>query len=321
MVRRLALWALLSLAVVLGAGSAAAADRFHAGEAAAGPALPMPAPVAGMLRLAAGLQRGLNARIAQTLRQVGGGQAPGAWLAMIGLSFLFGVLHAVGPGHGKTVVAAYLLAERRRWQDGMVVGALISLLQGLSAILLVGVLGLALDLAHLDILNQSGRVQVVSYGLIAGLGAVMLVRAWRGQGCAHGHGIGHHHHDHHHEHHPGHHHGHHHGHRRSTGRLGTLALVAAAGLTPCASAIIVMLFALANGVFLVGSEAALAMSAGMALTVSAIGLMTIAARRLIERLAPEGPASARLERALGIGGALLVTGFAGLLFVGALAGL
>jgi ABC-type nickel/cobalt efflux system permease component RcnA len=96
------------------------------------------------------------------------------------------------------------------------------------------------------------------------------------------------------------------------------ALVVAAGLTPCASAIIVLLFALANGVYLVGIGAALAMSAGMALTVSAVGVTSVLGRRLAERLFAGAAAwASRLERALAIAGPLLIVGSSALLLLGA----
>jgi nickel/cobalt exporter len=128
----------------------------------------------------------------------------------------------------------------------------------------------------------------------------MLVQALRGV-------------EHHHHHHgPGEHH-HHHG----TG--GTL-MALAAGLTPCASAVIVMLFALANDAFMIGAEVALAMSVGMGITVAAVGVLSIAARDLAERLAAAGGARALLvERSLNMLGAGLVLTVAGALFLGALA--
>jgi ABC-type nickel/cobalt efflux system permease component RcnA len=97
-----------------------------------------------------------------------------------------------------------------------------------------------------------------------------------------------------------------------------LALAFAAGLTPCASAIIVMLFALANHAFVIGIESAMAMSVGMAMTVSAIGIASIFARQLLQRaVAGSSRGSLVLERGLNLGGSLLLVVCAGLLFLGA----
>ncbi len=97
-----------------------------------------------------------------------------------------------------------------------------------------------------------------------------------------------------------------------------IGLALAAGLVPCASAIIVMLFALANHAFMIGVEAALAMSLGMAITVSAIGLASVFARRLIERgMTITSRGSVALERGLNLGGSLFLVLFASLLLLGA----
>ena len=95
-------------------------------------------------------------------------------------------------------------------------------------------------------------------------------------------------------------------------------LTLAAGVAPCASAIIIMLFALANGAMLVGTIAVLSLSLGMGLTVSAIGVLSILARGLMKRFAGgETATGERLERTLAIGGSILVMAFAGALMLGA----
>ena len=97
-----------------------------------------------------------------------------------------------------------------------------------------------------------------------------------------------------------------------------IGLAVAAGLVPCASAIILMLFALANRAFVIGIEAALAMSLGMAITVSSIGLASIFARQLMERVvAANSRGGVALERGLNLGGSLLLVLFASLLLLGA----
>ena len=79
-----------------------------------------------------------------------------------------------------------------------------------------------------------------------------------------------------------------------------------------------LLFALANGVFWLGALAALALAAGMGVTVAALGVLSVLLRSTVERLFG-GASSARLERGLDIGGSTLLVVFAGLLFLGSLA--
>lgn len=89
-----------------------------------------------------------------------------------------------------------------------------------------------------------------------------------------------------------------------------------AGLTPCASAIIVMLFALALQAFAVGVVAVLVMAVGMALTVSTIGIGTIYARRLVVSVFADRPGAELVEKLLTLGGALALTAFAALMLFG-----
>ncbi len=91
-----------------------------------------------------------------------------------------------------------------------------------------------------------------------------------------------------------------------------------AGIAPCASAIIIMLFALANDAILIGAVAVLALSLGMGLTVSMIGVLSIVARKFMRRFATgSSDRGERLERVLAIAGAIAVIGFSGLLALGA----
>jgi ABC-type nickel/cobalt efflux system permease component RcnA len=226
-----------------------------------------------------------------------------ALLLILSLSFLYGVLHAAGPGHGKAVVASYFIANKAHWTSSIVMGGLISLVQGISAIAIVGVLGLVLRWAQFEILDQTTVIEFVSYGLIALIGVVMLWRALRHSGHFH--------------HHHAHDAGNAHGHGALACRKLDVRLVLVAGSVPCASAIIMMLFALANDVITVGIVAVLVMSLGMGMTVSALGILAIAARDLASRLFGGGAGGARLERVLTVLGARMIVTVAGLLMIGA----
>jgi ABC-type nickel/cobalt efflux system permease component RcnA len=240
------------------------------------------------------VQRRLNQTVSRQMRAIAETGSPVALLTVTAVAFAYGVLHAAGPGHGKMVVSSFFLARRARPGRGILIGGLISLLQVLSSIAIVAVLALALDLGGFDIVNRSTWVELVSYGLIVLLGLYMVVEVATGR------------HGHHDE------HGHRHGDRAGTG------LIIAAGLTPCASAIILMLFALANGVFLVGVGAALVMAVGMGITVSVAGLAAIAARSaVVGSLRSRPRAAAWIGRALAVTGASLLTVVGSLFFMSA----
>ena len=271
----------------------------------------------------------LNERISHQFKSVRDTGSSTAFFTILALAFFYGVLHAAGPGHGKSIVAAYFVANEARWTSGVVMGGVISLLQGLTAIIVVFLLSLVLKTSQMAVENNGAMVEFISYGLVVLIGVVLFYRAVTGKGHSHSHGpFGHDHHAHDHEHRTcGHDHSHdHHDHAHHThdhhARPGVLSfrrvLTLAAGVAPCASAIIIMLFALANGAMLVGTIAVLSLSLGMGLTVSAIGVLSILARGLMRRFAGGETASGeRLERALAIGGSVLVVAFAGSLMLGA----
>lgn len=286
------------------------------------PQLAMPLPlqrvVAGLLRLQAELHRELSLLV----RALQGEEAGRAFLALMGVAFLYGVLHAAGPGHGKAVIAAYLVASRARLRRGVLLAFLSAAAQGVTAIVLVGGLGLLFGLQA-----SSLRLEQASYLVIAGIGAWLLLRqlSGRGSACGHDHGPGR-------DHGPGHHdhdhHGHHHHGAACTAspppprieegpwwRL--LPMAGAIGLRPCLGAVLVLLFAVGQGVFPAGVAAVVAMSAGTAITVATLALLTVVAREGALKLAGgSGRAGGLLARGFGVLGALLLLFLGLVLFLG-----
>lgn len=287
-----------------------------------------------MLRSLAHQQLLLNERISHQFKAVRDTGSGTAFFTILALAFLYGVLHAAGPGHGKSIVAAYFVSNEARWTSGVVMGGVISLMQGVTAIVVVFLLSLVFRTSQMAVENNGAMVEFISYGLVVLIGLVLFYRAVTGKGHNHHHGpmsFGHDHHNHHacdhdhghHDHaHHDHDHGHDHGHAHRPAPAGGLSfrrvLTLAAGVAPCASAIIIMLFALANGALMVGTIAVLSLSLGMGLTVSAIGVLSILARGMMKRFAGgETAAGERLERILAICGAVLVVVFSGTLMLGA----
>jgi ABC-type nickel/cobalt efflux system permease component RcnA len=244
-------------------------------------------PGQSLFTVIAPIQRKLNQTLARELREIRQTGSPAA-LATVGLvAFVYGVLHAAGPGHGKLVVSAYFVSGAARPLAGFLVGALVSGLQVVSALGLVSVLAFGLGERGLGVMNRAVTLEVASYALIVAIGLVMLVRALSG----------------------------HHAHAEAgpDGRRTGGGLVIAAGLTPCASAIILLLFALANGVFLVGIVASAVMALGMTITVSLVGVLTIVGRRTLLGLARRRPrALTYLSRGLAVAGSALITGIGAL---------
>ena len=101
------------------------------------------------------------------------GRGGAAW-ALAGLSFAYGVFHALGPGHGKAVISSYVLANRQTARNGALLALLSSLIQALVAIALVAVLALVFD-ATAAVMNQATRwLELASYALVTLLGVWLV---------------------------------------------------------------------------------------------------------------------------------------------------
>ena len=261
-----------------------------------------------------------------------------AW-ALMGISFLYGVFHAAGPGHGKAVISSYLVANNEAWKRGVALSFASAVLQALTAIAIVGIAAALLGATAKTMGSAVRVIEIVSYAFIALIGARLL---WvKGRALiallrphpAHAHDHGHHHgHDHAHHHHDHHHHEHDHDDASAWGHAHApepselkgsdwwkrgLAAIVAVGLRPCSGAIIVLVFALAQGLFLTGVAATFVMGLGTAITVAVIATLAVGARGLVARYASAKPGAGMIAlRALETGAAAVVLPFGLLLLSG-----
>ena len=235
-----------------------------------------------------------------------------AW-SLVFLSFLYGVFHAAGPGHGKAVISAYLLADEKLLRRGVVLAFVSAFLQAISAIALVTVAVLIFSAAGRTARSMVGYLESASYALILAVGLYMLWSALRG---GHSHAHDHSGHDHHgHEHHG---HEHHdncgHAHMPEPHQLGenwslkkAASIAFAVGIRPCSGAVLVLLFANTLGLYAAGIGATFAMSLGTAITVSTIAIMTVLSKNLATSfLGPDGVWAGRIYRGLAVTGALAI---------------
>ena len=216
-----------------------------------------------------------------------------AFWVLGGLSFLYGVFHAAGPGHGKVVISSYMLANERQLRQGIVLSGISALMQGAVAIGFVLVLAGVLNLTSTALGEAAHWVGVVSYGLVALLGLWLVLRKVFGWGHHHHVHHGHdHHHDHHgHEHHHGHDHAAHEHMHHAVGPADVkgdwreqLGVVLAVGLRPCSGALVVLVFALSQGLLAAGIVSVLLMSLGTAITVAALASLAVLAKGLAGRI-------------------------------------
>jgi len=209
-------------------------------------------------------------------------RTPGFVAVALLLAVVLGAAHAVAPGHGKTVMAAYLVGLRGTLRQAATIGATVTLTHTAGVLLLGLVLSTTRAVASERIYPWLG---LGSGLLLAAVGLGLLVRARPG----------HHTHPHPHAHgHTGHHHG------RPLGRGGLVALGLAGGLVPSPSAVVVLLGGTALGRAWLGVALVLAYGVGMAATLTGVGLLLAHLRTRMDRRLhlPAGSLLARLGRLL-----------------------
>jgi len=221
--------------------------------------------------------------------------SPGFGLLALALAVLLGAAHALAPGHGKTVMAAYLVGLRGSPRQAATIGATVTVTHTAGVLLLGLVLSASRAVASERVYPWLG---LASGLLLTGVGLTLATRALSGHRHPHAHA-----HEHPHPHGPGAGgHGHpHDGHGggwagRPLGRRGLVALGLAGGLVPSPSAVVVLLGGIALGHAWFGILLVLAYGIGMAATLTGVGLLLARVRgRVDRRLA--GPAGSLLARA------------------------
>jgi nickel/cobalt exporter len=234
-------------------------------------------------------QRGFNREIAVLAKDVKNGSSPRAFLTLLLVAFLYGTIHALGPGHGKTLTFSYFLSHgASRWKKGLILGNLIAAFHAASATILV--LGIYFFLKsslmdHFDLANQF--IKRISSVMITGVGLLLLVKQIylilkpQLEESSASEPI------------------------RSDHSLLVTAL--AIGIAPCPGAVIVLLFALSLGLLSTGLLMVFCMTLGMAVTISATGILCIIARQGIGKLMSGSKPRLHLwERTSGITGSLLI---------------
>ena len=267
---------------------------------------------------------------------------------LMGISFLYGIFHAAGPGHGKAVISSYLVANNETWRRGIALSFASAILQAFTAIAIVGVAAVLLNATAHAMGNTVRIIEMVSYGLIVVIGLrlfwvkgrafwhLLRPHAHEHHGHAHNHAHDHHHgHDHDHGHSHGHDHARDHDHADEAHAWGHahapepselkgphwlrrgLTAIVAVGLRPCSGAIIVLVFALAQGLFWIGVASTFVMGLGTAITVAGVATLAVAARGFAGRLAKGKPGSGMLFlRGVETAAALLIIVFGAALLTG-----
>jgi ABC-type nickel/cobalt efflux system permease component RcnA len=199
-------------------------------------------------------------------------------VASLAAALFWGAAHALSPGHGKTIVTAYLVGSRGTPLHAALLGLIV------TATHTVGVFALGLVTLTLSQFVVPDRLypwlNLASGLLVVGVGAAVFAARVRHR-LAHARGHDHHHDDHH----------HHHDHGRAGESLGWRSLVGvgvSGGLLPCPSALVVLLAAISLHRVAFGLLLIVAFSAGLALSITGVGLVAVLAKRLFARKTFEG---------------------------------
>jgi nickel/cobalt exporter len=260
--------------------------------------------VAELARFSSDYQRRIQQSLSTSLSDIKSGSGSLALWTLVAVCFGYGVVHTLGPGHGKAVVVAYFLdsTRPRAWIEGILAGSWIAFTHTLAALLLAGGLKTFAVIGLFGALREVRNVEIVSYTLILLIG---FWRLWAGiSGHLHEHA---HDDDHYHD------QDHHHLYPAQRTLAGWL-LLTAAGIAPCAGALVVILLSLALGVLWAGIIGVIAIALGMAITLAAVGMASMVAHRLI---IGDGR-SREIGRFTAIAASLIVIATAGTLLLGAL---
>jgi ABC-type nickel/cobalt efflux system permease component RcnA len=222
-------------------------------------------------------QRAFQKKMAAALRALKTADAMSAALFLVGMSFLYGIFHAAGPGHGKAVISSYMLANKTTLRRGILIAVLAAMVQAISAVTLVGTLVLIMKSAGVEIRQMVHRFEMVSALLIAAAGLYFLtvhvrrqfVSQYTAGDCVAGSDempdprtL-----------------------EKKLALRELISIVFAVGIRPCTGAIIVLLFSLRLGILWAGIISAFVMAAGTAITVSALASLAVGSRELAARFA------------------------------------
>lgn len=200
---------------------------------------------------------------------------PGALIGLIGIAFSYGVLHAIGPGHGKAVIASYLVANESAMKRGIGLAFGAALVQALVALALVITVALVIGGGARQIESIAALVEKIGFAIILAMGLALVWQKGRrllsvqstspdvciDSDCGHDHSFS--------------------AAALNSGGWRELTLTAiGAGIRPCTGAIILLVFALTQKLFWAGAIAVSAMALGTAIGTSAFAILAVKAKAL-----------------------------------------
>ncbi|MBA7513507.1 hypothetical protein ES705_05523 [subsurface metagenome] len=235
------------------------------------------------------IQRDLHEKMSRLTEMTKEDNNLGLLFLLIGISFIYGIIHALGPGHGKFIATSYFLSRQVSLVKGLVMGTLIAILHACSAIILVLIIYLIIRGSYLSSVEDISRIiRIVSFTLIMLIGIYLVVTGiYKNRGT-----------------------------RSPINKSRTrinlenkniFSVALAVGIVPCPGAILILLFSLSIGIFAIGVLLTLAMAAGMAVSISAVACLAILTRKSLTRIIPVNSKAARIfQSVLRLSGSLFI---------------
>lgn len=235
------------------------------------------------------IQRDLHEKMSRLTEMIKEDNDLSLLFLLIGISFIYGMIHALGPGHGKFIATSYFLSRQVSLVKGLVMGTLIAILHAGSAIILVLIIYLIIRGSYLSSLEDMSRIiRVVSFALIMLIGIYLVVTSiYKSRGTRSPINRN--------------------GDNKNPENKNIFSVALAIGIVPCPGAVFILLFSLSMGILAIGVLLTLVMAAGMAVSISAVASLAILTRQGLTRILPVNSKAARiLQSGLRLSGSLLI---------------
>ena len=209
-----------------------------------------PSVVQGIIQKIMPVQKEIQSRLSFSMREFKKTNSKAVFFVLILTAFVFGMIHAAGPGHGKTVLFSYFLSNKTFFVKGAVISAAVAFMHAFSSIAVVGIISFIVKKSYLlSFENISNRIQMISYTIIILIGFFIFFKSLisifkSGQKMS----------------------------SIDNKEIKAIPLVLAVGLIPCPGALIILLFSLSLNVLPLGILMVLVMAAGMSVTVTFAGM-------------------------------------------------
>lgn len=245
----------------------------------------------------AAVQRNLHKKITDLAFLIEEKKAFGVTLLLLGISFLYGFIHALGPGHRKIIITSYFLSEEIPPPRGIAMAFSVAMLHGLAALGIIGFLFFVLHATVSTHFNSAYLlIERISYGIIILLGMYLIIHALREHlGKKNGGPVS-----------------------VRKGPVSKIVFVVSNGFVPCPGAAMILVFTFAYGMYGLGIAAVVAMSAGMGVLLALVAAVVLLGKERGLRRLLEGKRGGAALAVIEITGSILVLGFGLLLLLGSI---